>query len=110
MTILPDRVFKVCVCVFDRQGKICCTIWMTQAATGKNWEVTSAMTETGRVTTAATVAGAVEAGAARRRSQETLGAALEMVVPEVTVKAEVVVVVAVVNLEEHELHLHTNSW
>jgi len=59
---------------------------------------------------AATVAAAVEAEAEvpRRRSQETLGAALEMVVAEVTVKAAVVV--AVVNHEEHELHLHTNSW
>jgi cytidine deaminase len=67
------------------------------------------MIETARATTAATVAGA-EVGAARRRSRGTLGAALEMVVMEVTVKAEVVVVVAVVNLEERELRSHTNSW
>jgi hypothetical protein len=45
---------------------------MTQAATGKNWEVTSATTETGRVTMVATAAAAVVA--ARRRSQETLWA------------------------------------
>lgn len=83
-------------------------IWTTRAATGKNWEVTSAMKETGRVTTAATVAAELEAEQARRRSQETLGAASGMVVPEVTVKTEVVVAAA--NLEEHELHSHMNSW
>ena len=83
-------------------------IWTTQAATGKNWGVTSVMNETGRVTTAATAAAALEADLAKRRSQETLGAALGMVVPEVTVKTEVVVAAA--NLEEHELHSHTNSW
>ena len=84
-------------------------IWTTRAAIGKNWEVTSAMNETGRVTTVATVAAELEAEQARRRrSQETLGAALGMVVPEVTVKTEVVVAAA--NLEEHELHSRMNSW
>jgi len=83
-------------------------IWTTRAATGKNWEVTSAMNETGRVTTVATVAAELEAEQARRRSQETMGAALGMVVPEVTVKTEVVVAAA--NLEEHELHSRMNSW
>jgi DNA/RNA endonuclease YhcR with UshA esterase domain len=83
-------------------------IWTTQAATGKNWEVTSAMNEMGKVTTVATAAAALEAEQARRRSQETLGEASGMVVPEVTVKMEVVL--AAENLEEHELHLHTNSW
>jgi len=83
-------------------------IWTTRAATGKNWEVTSAMNETGRVTTVATVAAELEAEQARRRSQETLGAALGMVVAEVTVKTEVVVAAA--NLEEHELHSLMNSW
>jgi hypothetical protein len=51
---------------------------------------------------------ATAAGAARRRSQETTGAVLETLAQEVTVKAEVVV--AAVSLEEHELHLRTNSW
>lgn len=83
-------------------------IWTTRAATGKNWEVTSATNETGRVTTVATVAAELEAEQARRRSRETLGAALEMVVPEVMVKTEVVVAAA--NLEEHELHSRMNSW
>ena len=83
-------------------------IWTTQAATGKNWEVTSATNVTGRVTMAATVVAALEEGQARRRSQEILGEALGMVVLEVTVKTEVVVVAE--NLEEHELHSHTNSW
>ena len=83
-------------------------IWTTRAATGKNWEVTSAMNETGRVITVATVAAELEAEQARRRSQETMGAALGMVVPEVTVKTEVVVAAA--NLEEHELHSRMNSW
>jgi len=83
-------------------------IWTTRAATGKNWEVTSAMNETGRVTMVATVAAELEAEQARRRSQETLGAALGIVVPEVTVKTEVAV--AAVNLEEHELHSRMNSW
>lgn len=83
-------------------------IWTTRAATGKNWEVTSAMNETGRVTTVATAAAELGAAQARRRSQETLEAALGTVVPEVTVKTEVVV--AAVNLEEHELHLRMNSW
>lgn len=83
-------------------------IWTTRAATGKSWEVTSAMNETGRVTMVATVVAELEAEQARRRSQETLGAALGIVVPEVTVKTEVVV--AAVNLEEHELHSRMNSW
>jgi len=56
----------------------------------------------------ATVVAELEAEQARRRSQETLGAALGRVVPEVTVKTEVVV--AAVNLEEHELHSRMNSW
>ena len=83
-------------------------IWTTRAATGKNWEVTLAMNETGRVTTVATVAAELEAEQERRRSQETLAAALGMVAPEVTVKTEVVVAAA--NLEEHELHSRMNSW
>jgi len=56
-------------------------IWTTRAATGKNWEVTSAMNEMGRVTMVATVAAELEAEQARRRSQETLGAALGIAVP-----------------------------